>query len=264
MRKTLFCSFLLLSAFILSSSFTSAQKSVSSTAKSAPSSAAIPESLKDLAVPKPVIKNVLVDDLGVSTLTWRVVIENTGNAPTTGTDNLEFYRNPGSGNPPELSAGSVSVPVIQAGETKDVSATLNPDPQNGNYTIKLVDSKGKVLQARPYGLGIPTMVIEDVKIAQDKSAWETVVRNTWLFTVGDIKVQGFKKATSGKVWEAVGESTISLLKGNNSLTVKAKANLAGADEFKVAVCLRRIKSEPYVEIISKTAIIQGANQPIRK
>jgi hypothetical protein len=263
MRKTLFCSFLLLSAFIISHSFALAQKSGSSAPKSSPSGVTIPESIKDLAVPKPVIKNVLVDDTGAS-LSWRVVIENTGNAPTTGTDNLEFYRNPGSGNPPELSAGSVSVPVIQAGETKDVSATLNPDPQNGNYTIKLVNSKGKVLQSRPYGLGIPAMVIEDVKIAEDKSAWETVIKNTWLFTVGDIKVQGFKKATSGKVWEAVGESTISLLKGNTSLTVKAKGNLAGADEFKAAVYLRRIKSEPYVEIVSKTAMIQGANQPIRK
>jgi hypothetical protein len=249
MRKTLFCSFLLLSAFILPSSFALAQKSGSSTPKSAPSNVAIPESIKDLAVPKTVIKNVLVDDIGVSSLSWRVVIENTGNAPTTGTDNLEFYRNPGSGNPPELSAGSVSVPVIQAGETKDISATLNP---------------GKVLQSRPYGLGIPAMVIEDVKIAQDKSAWETVVRNTWLFTVGDIKVQGFKKATSGKVWEAAGESTISLLKGNTSVTVKAKANLAGADEFKVVVYLRRIKSEPYVEIASKTSMIQGTKQPITK
>jgi hypothetical protein len=200
MRKTLFCSFLLLSVFIISHSFALAQKSGSSTPKSAPSGVIMPESIKDLAVPKPVIKNVLVDDTGAS-LTWRVVIENTGNTPTTGTDNLEFYRNPGSGNPPELSAGSVSVPVIQAGETKDVSATLNPDPQNGNYTIKLVNSKGKVLQSRPYGLGIPAMVIEDVKIAE---------------------------------------------------------------EFKVAVYLRRIKSEPYVEIVTKTATIQGANQPIRK
>lgn len=263
MRKTLFCSFLLISVFILSYSFALAQKSGSSTPKSAPSGAKIPESVKSPDVPKPVIKNVLVDDTGAS-LTWRVVIENTGNAPTTGTDHLEFYRNPGSGNPPELSAGSVSVSVIQAGETKDISATLNPDPQNANYTIKLVDSKGKVLQSRPYGLGIPAMVIEDVRIAEDKSAWESVIKNTWLYTVGDIKVQGFKKATSGKVWEAVGESTISLLKGNTSLTVKAKGNLAGADEFKVTVYLRRIKSEPYVEIVSKTVTIQGANQPIRK
>jgi hypothetical protein len=261
MRKTLFCSFLLLSIFILSYSFALAQKSGSSPAKSAPSRAAIPE--KGLAIPKPIIKNVLVDDAGTS-LNWRVIVENTGNAPTTGTDNLEFYRNPSSGNPPELSAGSVSIPVIQAGETKDISATLNPDPQNGNYAIKLVNNKGQVLQARPYGLGIPTMVIEDVKIAEDKSAWETAIKNTWLFTVGDIKVQGFKKATSGKVWEAVGESTISILKGNTSSTVKVKGNLSGADEFKVAVYLRRIKSEPYVEIVSKTAMIQGTNQQIRK
>ena len=264
MRKTLFCSFLLLSAFILSSSFTSAQKSVSSTAKSAPSSAAIPESLKDLAVPKPVIKNVLVDDLGVSTLTWRVVIENTGNAPTTGTDNLEFYRNPGSGNPPELSAGSVSVPVIQAGETKDVSATLNPDPRNGNYIINLTDSKGNVLQSRPYGFSIPTMVIGDIKIAEDKSSWESVIMNTWLYTVGDIKVQGFKKTTFTKEWKAAGDNTISILKSNTSITVKAKGNLADADEFKVTLYLRRIPSEPYVEMVSKTITIQRVNQPIRK
>jgi hypothetical protein len=49
-----------------------------------------------------------------------------------------------------------------------------------------------------------------------------------------------------------------------AFTAKAKGNLAGTDEFKVAVYLRRINSEPYIEIISKTAIIQGAKQPIIK
>lgn len=263
MRKTLFCSFLLILVFILSYSFSLAQKSESPIIKSTQSGVKIPESIKNLDVPKPVIKNVLIDDTGTS-LTWRVVIENTGNGPTTGTDYLIFYRNPGSGNPPELSAGSVSVPVIKAGEIKDVSATLNPDPQNANYTIKLIDSKGKVLQSRPYGLGIPTMVIEDIKIAEDKSAWESVIMNTWLYTLGDIKVQGFKKTTSAKDWKAAGDSTISILKSNTSITVKAKENLADADEFKVTLYLRRIAAEPYVEMVSKTIMIHRVNQFIRK
>jgi hypothetical protein len=38
--------------------------------------------------------------------------------------------------------------------------------------------------------------------------------------------------------------------------VKGKGNLAGADEFKVAVFLRRIKSEPYVEMASKTVTVK--------
>jgi hypothetical protein len=262
MRKTLLCSFLLISVLILTCSFSLAEKSESPTIKSAASGVKRPESLNNLAVPKPVIKNVLVYDQGTG-IYWRVVMENTGNAPTTGTEQLVFYHNAGTNQTP-LPAGSTGVPVIQAGEIKDVSATLNPDPKNNNYLIHLTDSKGNVLQLRPYGFSIPTMVIGDIKIAEDKSAWESVIMNTWNYTLDDIKVQGFKKATSAKEWKTAGDSTISRLKSNTSITVKAKGNLADADEFKVTLYLRRIQSEPYVEMVSKTIMIQRVNQPIRK
>ena len=195
-----------------------------------------------------------MEEIGVG-LNWRVIVENTGNAPTTGTEVLEFSRNPGSGNPSELQAGSVGIPVIAAGQTKEVFATLNPDPQISNYTIKLVN-KGKVLQERPYGLGTPTMEVGEIKVADGQLGWEAVIKNTWIYTVGDIKVQGFKKSASQKEWEPVGESHIDFLRGRTSSTVKGKGNLAGADEFKVAVFLRRIKSEPYVEMASKTVTVK--------
>jgi hypothetical protein len=79
-----------------------------------------------------------------------------------------------------------------------------------------------------------------------------LIKNTWIYTVGDVKVQAFKKSASQKEWEALGEAHIDFLQGSTSSTVKGKGNSTGADEFKVAVFLRRIKSEPYVEMASKT------------
>jgi hypothetical protein len=250
MRKSLFCAILLLSVFIISYSYAQTEKIEICAAKAGSSRSPSPESVKNVSIAKPVIKNVKIEDVGAG-LSWIVIIENSGNAPTSGEEGLAFYRNPGSGNPSELQAGSVGVPVIAAGQTKEVFATLNPDPQTGNYTIKLVH-KGKVLQERPYGLGTPTMEVGEIKVGDDKLAWEALIKNTWIYTVGDIKVQAFKKSASQKKWEALGEAHIDFLRGRTSTTVKGKGNSAGADEFRVAVFLRRIKSEPYVEMASKT------------
>src|SRR4030042_2404593 len=100
------------------------------------------------------------------------------------------------------------------------------------------------------------MEVGEIKVGDGKLAVEAVIKNTWIYTVGDIKVQGFKKSASQKEWEAVGESHIDFLRGRTSSTVKGKGNLAGADEFKVAVFLRRIKSEPYVEMAAKTLTVK--------
>jgi hypothetical protein len=254
MRKILFCAILLLSVFIISYSYAQTAKIEICAAKAGSSRSPSPESVKKISVAKPVIKNVKVEDVGAG-LSWLVIMENIGSAPTSGEEGLAFYRNPGGGSPSELQAGSVGVPVIAAGQTKEIFATLNPDPQTGNYTIKLV-YKGKVLQERPYGLGTPTMEVGEINVGDGKLAWEAVIKNTWIYTVGDIKVQGFKKSASQKEWEPVGESHIDFLRGRTSSTVKGKGNLAGADEFKVAVFLRRIKSEPYVEMASKTLTVK--------
>ena len=250
MKKILFCSILMLSVFIISYSYVCAEKIEICAAKSGPSRSSSSEAAKNIPVSKPIIKNAKIEDVGAG-LSWLVTIENKGSEPTTGTENLEFYRNPSGGDSAQLPAGSVSVPPIPAGQSKEVFATLNPDPKTGNYTIKLVN-KGKVLQSRPYGLGTPTMEMAEVKVGDDKLVWEAVIKNTWLYTLGDIKVQAFKKAVSQKKWEELGESHIDFLRGRTSATIKGKGNSAGADEFKVAVFLRRVKAEPWVEMASKT------------
>jgi hypothetical protein len=254
MKKILFCAILLLSAFILSDSYAQGGNIEICAAKAGSTRSPSPESAKDIAVAKPMIKNVKIEDVGAG-LSWLVTIENTGNAPTTGAEAVEFYRNPSGGNPSELNAGSVGIPIIAAGQSKEVFATLNPDPKISNYTLKLT-SKGKVLQQRPYGLGIPTMEVGEIKVGDDKLAWEAVIKNTWIYTVGDIKVQAFKKSASQKEWEPLGESHIDFLRGRTSSTVKGKGNAAGADEFKVGVFLRRVKAEPYVEMASKTLTLK--------
>jgi hypothetical protein len=250
MKKILFCSILVLSLFIISYSYAPAEKIEICAAKSEPSRSGSPDASKKISIAKPVIKNVTVGEEGREVM-WVVSIENSGTAPTSGQDALQFYRDLKSGNPPRLGAGGVAVPVINPGQTKEVKAGLNPDPQTGQYTIELV-SKGKVIQQRPYGLGLPTMEVGEIKVADDMLAWEAVVNNTWLFGLRDIKVQAFKKSASQKNWEPLGESRIDYLQGRASSTVKGKGNSAGANEFKVAVFLRRVQAEPYVEMASKT------------
>jgi hypothetical protein len=250
MRKSLFCTILLLSVFVISYPYAQAEKIEICAAKAEPSRSASPDASKKIAIAKPVIKNVTVGEEGRE-LMWIVSIENTGTAPTTGQDALQFYRDLKSGNPPRLPAGGVAVPVINPGQTKDVKATLTLDPQTGQYTIELV-SKGKVVQQRPYGLGTPTLEVEAIKTDKDNLAWEAVIRNKWSFAVGDIKVQAFKKGASQKEWEALGETNIDYLSRGASSTVRGKGNSAGADDFKVAVFLRRVKAEPWVEMASKT------------
>lgn len=250
MKKILLCSVLMLSVSIVSYSYAQAEKLEICAAKSESSRAASPDASKKISIAKPVIKNVTVREEGRN-LIWVVSIENTGTAPTSGQESVQCYRNIKSGNPPQLPAGGVAVPVIDPGQTKEVGTTLNPDPQTGQYTIELV-SKGKVIQQRPYGLGLPTMEVGEIKVADDMLAWEAVVNNTWLFGLRDIKVQAFKKSASQKNWEPLGESRIDYLQGRASSTVKGKGNSAGANEFKVAVFLRRVQAEPYVEMASKT------------
>ena len=250
MKGILCCSILVLSVFIVSHSYAQSEKIDICAAKSEPSRAASPDASKKISFPKPVIKNVTVREEGRD-LMWVVTIENTGTAPTSGQESVQCFRNTKSGNPPQLPVGGMAVPVIGPGQTKEVSTTLNPDPQTGQYSVELV-SKGKVIQQRPYGLGIPTLEVGEIKAAEDKLAWEAVIKNTWLFGVRDIKVQAFKKNSSQKEWEPVGESHIEFLQGRTSSTVKGKGNPAGADEFKVAIFLRRVKAEPWVEMTSKT------------
>jgi len=250
MRRILFCSILVLSLFIISYSYVCAEKIEICAAKSEPSRSASPDASKKISVAKPVIKNVTVREEGKD-LVWVVSIENTGTAPTSGQESVQCYRNIKSGNSPQLPAGGMAVPVIGPGQTKEVSTTLNPDPQTGQYTVELV-SKGKVIQQKPYGLGTPTLEVGEIKWGDDKLAWEAVIKNKWSFAVGDIKVQAFKKSASQKEWEAVGESHLDFLGRGASSTVKGKGTSAGADEFKVAVFLRRVKAEPWVEMVSKT------------
>lgn len=250
MKKTMFCAVLVLSLLILCYSAAQAEKIEISAAKSEPSRSASPDASKKIAIAKPVIKNVTVREEGKDLL-WVVSIENTGTAPTSGQESVQCYRNTKSGNPPQLPAGGMAVPAINPGQTKEVSTTLNPDPQTGQYSVELV-SKGKVLQQRPYGLGTPTMEVGAIKTDNDKLAWEVAIKNTWSFAVGDIKVQAFKKSASRKDWEALGETYIDYLPRGASSTVRGKGNTTGADEFKVAVFLRRVKAEPWVEMVSKT------------
>jgi hypothetical protein len=250
MKKNLFCIILLLSVFIISYSYAQTAKIEICAAKSEPSRSGSPDASKKIAFAKPVIKNVTVGEEGRE-LMWIVSIENTGTAPTSGQDTVQFYRDFQSGNPPQLPAGGVAVPVINPGQTKEVKAGLNPDPKTGQYTIELV-SKGKVIQKKPYGLGFPTLEVAVVKVDHDKLAWEAVVKNTWIFAVRDIKVQGFKKSASQKDWEALGDARIDYLPGGDSSALKGKGSLTGADEFKLAVFLRRVQAEPYVEMTSKT------------
>jgi hypothetical protein len=250
MKKILLCSVLMLSVSIVSYSYAQAEKLEICAAKSEPSRAASPDASKKISIAKPVIKNVTVREEGRN-LIWVVSIENTGTAPTSGQESVQCYRNIKSRNPPQLPAGGVAVPVIDPGQTKEVGTTLNPDPQTGQYTVELV-SKGKVIQQRPYGLGTPTLEVGAIKTDNDKLAWEAVIKNTWSFAVGDIKVQAFKKSASQKDWEALGETNIDYLARGASSTVRGKGNSAGADEFKVTVFLRRVKAEPWVEMVSKT------------
>jgi hypothetical protein len=254
MKKILFIAILMLSVFIIAYSYVQAEKIEICAAKSGQPRSSSSEVPNTLPVAKPVIKKVDIEDVGAH-LSWLITIENKGGAPTTGADTVEIYRNPDSGNPPELMSASTGVPIIAAGETKVASITLNPDPKIGNYTLKLVN-KGKVIHARPYGLGIPTMEVGEVKVGNDKLNWEAVIKNTWIYTLGDIKVQAFKKAASQKKWEDLGESHIDFLRGRTSATINGKGGSTGADEFKVAVFLRRIKSEPYVEMASKTLTLK--------
>jgi hypothetical protein len=245
---------LLLSVFIISYSYAQSEKIKICAAKAGSSRSASPDASQKASIAKPVIKNVTVREEGQGLL-WVVSIENTGNAATSGQEAIQCYRNPSSGNPPQLPAGGVSVPAIGPGQTKEVTSTLDPDPQTGQYTFELV-SKGKVVQQRQYGLGTPTMEIGEIKVAEDRLGWEALIKNTWLFGVRDIKVQAFKKNSSQKKWEALSEAHIDFLRGRTSSTVKGLGTSAGADEFKVAVFLRRVKAEPYVEMAAKTVTVK--------
>jgi hypothetical protein len=250
MKKSLFCTILLLSVFIISYSYAQTAKIEICAAKSEPSRSGTPDAAKNISFAKPVIKNVTVRE-EAKYLVWVATIENAGTIATSGQESLQCYRNPGSGNS-QLPAGGVGVPVINPGQAKEVSSTLSPDPKNGNYSFELVNKEGKVIQKRPYGLGTPTLELGEIKTSDDLLAWEAVIKYTWLFGVRDVKVQAFKKSASQKNWEPLGESRIDYLQGRASSTVKGKGNSAGANEFKVAVFLRRVQAEPYVEMASKT------------
>jgi hypothetical protein len=250
MKKSLFCAILVLSVIIISNSYTLAEKIEVCAAKSEPSRSVSPDASKNISFAKPVIKNVTVRQ-DAKYLVWVATVENTGTAPTSGQETVQCYWYTGSGNS-QRPAGGVGVPVINPGQTKEVSSALSPDPKNGNYSFELLSKEGKVLQKRPYGLGTPTLEVGEIKAADDMLAWEAVIKNTWLFGVRDVKVQAFKKSASQKNWEALGESHIDFLGGKTFSTVKGKGSLTGADEFKVAVFLRRVQAEPYVEMASKT------------
>lgn len=252
MQKILFCAILLLSVFIICNSYTLAEKFEICAAKSETSRSTSPDASKKISHAKPIMKNVTVREEGsYSYPVWVVSIENAGTAPTSGQDTIQIYRDFNSGNPPQRPAAGVGVPVINPGQTMDVKVTLNPDPQTPQYTLELV-SNGKVIQQRPYGLGIPTLEVREIKAGDDQLVWEAVIKNTWMYSVRDIKVQAFMKTASQKKWEALGEAYVDFLGRGTSSAVKGKGNSAGADELKVAVYLRRVKAEPWVEIASKT------------
>jgi hypothetical protein len=250
MKKRLFCTILLLSVFIITYSYAQTAKIEICAAKSEPSRAATPDGAKKISFAKPVIKNVTVRQ-EAKYLVWVATIENTGTAPTSGQETVQCYWYTGSGNS-QRPAGGAGVPAINPGQTKEVSSTLSPDPKNGNYSFELVSKEGKVLEKRPFGLGTPTLEVGQIKAADDRLAWEAIVKNTWLYGVRDVRVQAFKKSASQKDWEPIGESHLDFLQGGTSSTVKGKGSSAGADEVKVAVFLRRAQAEPWVEMVSKT------------
>lgn len=254
MQKILLCSILVLSVLIVSYSYAQTEKIEICAAKSEPSRSGTPDAAKKISFAKPVIKNVTVRQ-EAKYLVWVATVENTGTASTSGQETVQCYWNTGSGNS-QRPAGGAGVPVINPGQTKEVSSTLSPDPQNGNYSFELVSKEGKVLQMRPFGLGTPTLEVGEIKAGDDRLAWEAVVKNTWLYGVRDVKVQAFKKSASQKDWEPIGESHLDFLQGGTSSTVKGKGSSAGADEVKVAVFLRRVQAEPWVEMASKTLFLK--------
>jgi len=254
MKKTVFGAVMVLCVLIISYSLAQAEKIEVCAAKSEPSRSGTLDAAKKISFAKPAIKNVTVRE-EAKYLVWVATIENTGTAPTSGQETVQCYWYTGSGNS-QRPAGGAGVPVINPGQTKEVSSTLSPDPKNGNYSFELVSKEGKVIQKRPYGLGTPTLEVGEIRAADDRLAWEAVVKNSWLFGVRDVKVQAFKKSASQKDWEPIGESHLDFLQGGTSSTVKGKGSSAGADEVKVAVFLRRVQAEPWVEMASKTLFLK--------
>jgi hypothetical protein len=199
-------------------------------------------------VSKPEIKSITIEDNGFE-LNWLVTIENKGNASSTGHEDLYVYRAPSSGNN-LLFANSAPIQVIEPGNSVSLRVTLNPDPAVANYTLKVV-IQDKDLYVKPYGLGLPSASIE---LNQTNNAggshWTTKIRNTWVFSLRELKVQIFKKNPSSSAWESIEEKTIGPLACGVSIQSTGVWD-PGVNQYKAVVMMRRIHTEPWVQLASQ-------------
>ncbi len=110
-------------------------------------------------------------------------------------------------NPP-LNAGSTAVPVLAPGQTASVRATYNPDPRISDYGFRC-EAKGITFQGKTYGIVLPTVSVELVPAqGTSGSQWTARVQNTWAYTLGELKVQVFRKHPTTSAWESVDEKTL--------------------------------------------------------
>jgi len=195
---------------------------------------------------RPEIQSVSVEDSGFD-LTWLVVIQNKGTAPTPSDMSLDVARD---SNPP-LAAGGGRVPVLGPGGTTSMRLTLNPDPRISNYTFSCA-STGKHYQGVSYGLGLPTATIE-LTPTKDASGpqWTARVQNSWVFTLSELKGQVFRKKPSTSAWESVHEKIV------GPLPIGTSAQTTGAwdptvAQYKAVVLMRRVSAEPWVELATIT------------
>lgn len=195
---------------------------------------------------KPEIQAVSIEDTGFD-LTWLVVVENKGSAATPADMFMMVTR---TANPP-LNAGSTAVPVIAPGQTASIRATFNPDPRIGDYSFRC-EAKGILYQGKAYGLGLPTVSVELAPVqGTSGSQWTVRVQNTWTYTLGELRVQVFRKHPNTSAWESVDEKVLGPLASGVSAQMAGAWDPAVA-QYKAVVLMRRIPAEPWVELTAGT------------
>lgn len=196
------------------------------------------------------IKTISVEANGME-LSFLASVENKGEAPSTGQEELYVFRLPPSGGAP-LFANSIPISAIAAGATAVQRITWNPDPSTGTYLLKVV-AQGKDVHVKSTAMAIPTAAVELNQVSDSSgSNWVAKVRNTWVYGLRELRLQISRKMPSTAAWEIVGEKMVGPIAFGASVQSAGKWD-PGISQYKATVLMRRTPNEPWKELATQTA-----------
>lgn len=196
------------------------------------------------------IKTVNVEANGTE-LSFLASVENKGDAPSTGQEELYVFRLPLNGGAP-IFANSIPILPIAAGTTAVQRISWNPDPSTGSFLLKVV-FQGKDVHVKSTGIAIPTAAVELNQVSDPSGIrWAAKIRNTWIYGLRELKLQISRKIPSTAAWEIVGEQIVGPIAFGASVQSTGKWD-PGISQYKATVLMRRIHNEAWKELATQTA-----------